>query len=129
MNTYLDKHPEIFMATGREPHFFGTDFYLPSNIRDERTYLSLFATANNEKRVGEKSSRYLSSKRAAAEIKEFQPSASIIIMLRNPVEMIYSSHNYFFNIGIEDLDDFKAALEAEEDRKRGLRLPMGLDSR
>jgi hypothetical protein len=129
MKTYLDKHPEIFVAPGREPHFFGTDFYLPSDIRDERTYLSLFATANNEKRVGEKSVRYLSSKRAAAEIKEFQPSASIIIMLRNPVEMIYSLHNHIFNLGFEDLDDFKAALEAEEDRKRGLRLPMGLDSR
>ncbi len=129
MKIYLDKHPEIFMAPGREPYFFGTDFYLPSDIRDERTYLSLFATANNEKRVGEKSVRYLSSKRAAAEIKEFQPSASIIIMLRNPVEMIYSFHNIFFNQGIEDLDDFKAALEAEEDRKRGLRLPNGLDSR
>ena len=50
-------------------------------------------------------------------------------MLRNPVEMIYSFHNILFNLGIEDLDDFKAALEAEEDRKRGLRLPMGLDSR
>ncbi len=129
MKTYLDKHPEIFMPPGREPHFFGTDFYLPSYIRDERTYLSLFATANNEKRVGEKSARYLSSKRAAAEIKEFQPSASIIIMLRNPVEMIYSFHNILSNNGFEDLDDFKAALEAEEDRKRGLRLPMGLDSR
>jgi len=129
MKTYLDKHPEIFIARGREPHFFGTDFYSPSYIRDERTYLSLFATANNEKRVGEKSVRYLSSKRAAAEIKEFQPSASIIIMLRNPVEMIYSFHNHLFNQGFEDLDDFKAALEAEEDRERGLRLPMGLDSR
>ncbi len=129
MKTYLDKHPEIFMAPGREPYFFGTDFYLPSRIRDERTYLSLFATASNEKRVGEKSTRHLSSKRAAAEIKEFQPSASIIIMLRNPVEMIYSLHNILFNRGIEDLDDFKAALEAEEDRKRELRLPMGLDSR
>jgi len=129
MKIYLDKHPEIFMAPGMEPHFFGKDIYFPSYIRDERTYLSLFATANNEKRVGEKCAGYLFSKRAAAEIKEFQPSASIIIMLRNPVEMIYSLHNLVFNRGDEDLDDFKAALEAEEDRKRGLRLPMGLDSR
>ncbi len=117
------------MAPGREPHFFGTDFYSPSYIRDERTYLSLFATASNEKRVGEKSVRYLSSKRAASEIKEFQSSASIIIMLRNPADMIYSFHNHLFNHGFEDLDDFKAALDVEEDRKRGLKLPNGLDSR
>ncbi len=129
MKTYLERHPEIFMPAGSEPTFFGADRCSPLYIRDERTYLSLFARTENEKRVGEKSANYLTSKRAAAEIKEFQPSASIIIMLRNPVEMIYSFHNHLFNLGIEDLDDFKAALEAEEDRKRGLRLPMGLDSR
>ena len=107
MKTYLDKHPEIFMAPGREPNFFGTDFYSSMQARDEQTYLSLFATAINEKRVGEKSAGYLYSKRAAAEIKEFQPSASIIIMLRNPVEMVYSLHNLRFNTGVEDLDDFR----------------------
>jgi len=127
MKTYLEKHPEIFMPPAGDPEFFGTDLYYPMKVRNEQTYLSLFATAINEKRVGEKSANYLTSKRAAAEIKEFQPSASIIIMLRNPVEMIYSLHNYLFNLGFEDLDDFKAALEAEEDRKRGPKLPNGLD--
>jgi hypothetical protein len=127
MKTYLEKHPEIFMPALGEPHFFGTDLYSPRYIRDEQTYLSLFAGAENEKRVGEKSVRYLSSKRAAAEIKEFNSSASIIIMLRNPVDMIYSLHNHLFNLGFEDLADFKAALEVEEDRKQGLNLPNGLD--
>jgi hypothetical protein len=127
MKTYLERHPEIFMPAVREPTFFGADRCSPLYIRDERTYLSLFARTENEKRVGEKSVRYLSSKRAAAEIKEFQPSASIIIMLRNPVDMIYSYHNHLFNHGFEDLVDFKAALEAEEERKRGLKLPNDLD--
>ncbi|MDV2502786.1 MAG: sulfotransferase domain-containing protein [bacterium] len=130
MKVFLWEHPEIFMAAGREPHFFGTDLHSPMFIRDERTYLSLFARANNEKRVGEKSVLYLYSRHAASEIKEFQLSASIIIMLRNPVDMLYSLHGHRLHItGREDILDFETALEAEEDRKRGLRIPAGTSPR
>ena len=124
MKNYLEKHPEIFMPrSDREPNFFGTDLVHPDFIKDEPAYLSLFAGANNEKRVGEKSTHYLYSKQAASEITKFQPSASIIIMLRNPVDQLYSLHNLLLYIGRENIVDFEAALEAEEDRKRGLRLP------
>lgn len=115
--------------TDREPHFFGTDLYDRRYIRDEQLYLSLFAEAKDEKRVGEKSTRYLYSKLAAAEIKEYQPSASIIIMLRNPVDQLYSMHYLRLYIGREDLVDFEAVLEAEEDRRRGLRLPDSINLR
>jgi hypothetical protein len=126
MRTYLGKHPEIFMVTDVKPHFFGTDLDSPTFIRDEQEYLSLFAGAKNEKRIGEESPRYLYSRRAAAEIKAYQPSARIIIMLRNPVEMLYSLYSNNLNFGLEDIVDFEAALEAEKDRKRGLRLPSSL---
>ena len=126
MKRYLGEHPEIFMPrSDREPHFFGTDLYKRTFIRDEQSYLSLFAEAKNEKRVGEKSVRYLYSERAAAEIKKFQPSASIIIMLRNPVDQLHSNHYLRVYRGVDNLVDFEAALEAEEDRSRGLRLPAG----
>ncbi len=115
--------------TDREPHFFGTDVYRRTYIRDEQAYLSLFAEAKDEKRVGEKSTRYLYSKLAAAEIKEYQPSASIIIMLRNPVDHLYSMHKQHIYRGRENLVDFEAALEAEEDRRRGLRLPDSISLR
>jgi hypothetical protein len=126
MRTYLGKHPEIFMVYDVKPHFFGTDLDSPPFIRDEQEYLSLFAGANNEKRVGEKSPRCLYSRRAAAEIKAYQPSARIIIMLRNPVDMLYSLYNNSLNFGLEDIVDFEAALEAENDRKLGKRLPPSL---
>lgn len=124
MKTYLEEHPEIFMPPSRfEPNFFGADLPGTGHIRDELTYLSLFAGANNEKRVGEKSPTYLYSKQAASEIKGFLPSASIIIMLRNPVDMVYSRHSFRVYMERENLADLKDALEAEEDRKRGLHLP------
>jgi sulfotransferase family protein len=123
MQDYLGQHPEIFMPEMKEAHFFGADLDAPVFFRDEKKYLALFTKAQNEKRVGEASVYYLYSKRAATEIKAFAPDASIIAMLRNPVEMIYSLHSQRLYNGNEDIEDFEAALDAEEDRKRGLRLP------
>jgi hypothetical protein len=121
---YLKQHPEIFMSEVKEPHFFGTDLVRPFSIRNEQEYLSLFSKARNAKRVGEASVGYLLSKRAALEIKKFCPSARIIIMLRNPVDMIYAGHSELVYGGVEDILDFEAALNAEEDRRRGLRVPV-----
>ena len=124
MKVYLEKHPEIFMPPSRfEPNFFGADLPGAGSIRDELTYLSLFAGANNEKRVGEKSPMYLYSKQAASRIKRFLPSASIIIMLRNPADMVYSLHSFLVYVERENLIDLKDALDSEEDRKRGIRVP------
>ena len=127
MRNYLHEHPEIFMARPfHGNHIFATDLFRPNFIRDKQSYLSLFDEAQDEKRVGEKSAGYLYSKRAAVEIKEFQSSAKIIIILRNPVDMVYSSHSRHVYFGSENIFDFEAALEAEEDRRRGLRLPKGI---
>jgi len=120
---YLKQHPEIYLPGEKELHFFGSDLDLRVNRPNRSQYLSLFADAKDEKRVGEASVWYLYSKNAAAEIKEFNPSAAIIIMLRNPVDMLYSLHSQFLYNGNENISDFRSALDAENDRKRGLRIP------
>jgi predicted DNA-binding protein len=124
MYQYLKKHPEIFMPDEwKEPYFFGSDlsFRKPRMTREQ--YLSLFSRVRDEKRIGEASVLYLYSKHAAKEIKEFCPESSIIIMLRNPVDMIYSWHSELLYEGSENIEDFASALDAMEDRKRGLRIP------
>lgn len=123
LSYYLKQHPEIFMPEKKEPHFFGSDLNSRQFVRDETHYLSLFNDASSEKRVGEASVWYLYSREAAVEIKKFCPSASIIIMLRNPTDMLYSQHRQFLFNGNEDILDFEAALEAETDRKWGKRIP------
>lgn len=123
MHQYLRQHPDIFMPERKEAHFFGTDLESPHFIRDQTDYLSLFAEAQNEKRIGEASVWYLYSHRAAQEIHDFNPEASIIVMLRNPVDMIYALHSQRLHSGNENIDDFSEALAAEEDRKKGLRIP------
>ena len=128
MSEYLKQHPEIFVSEPKEPHFFGTDLKSLwsdrfERYRDKDKYLSLFADVRDEKRVGEASPWYLYSRQAAVEIKQFNPVSRIIIMLRNPVEMVYSLHGQQLYNGNEDIFDFEEALEAEEDRRNGRRLP------
>jgi len=122
----LDQHPEIFVPRRKEIHYFGSDLDSPNYLRDTEKYFSLFADARDAKRVGEASVWYLFSKCAAAEIKNFCSDARIIIMLRDPVEMIYSLHSQHLYNGTEDIEDFAEALDAEEDRKRNRRLPQGV---
>ena len=120
---YLSQHPEVFLPEEKEAHYFATDLILPGTRRDEQEYLAHFAAARSEKRVGHSFNWYLFSSRAAAEIKEFNPAVNIIIMLRNPVDMIYSLHSQRLYSGTEDIEDFREAIEADEERRRGLRMP------
>jgi hypothetical protein len=124
MYRYLKAHPDIFMSDVKEPYFFGSDliYRMPRMTMD--TYLSLFRMVRNEKKIGEASVTYLYSRKAAREINAFNQSVKIIIMLRNPVEMIYSLHSQCLYTGTEDIVDFVSALEAEEDRKKNLRIPQ-----
>jgi hypothetical protein len=123
MAEYLGRHPSLFMAP-KELHFFGTDLSILSRRSLNLTgYLGIFADATAGQRIGEASVWYLYSRRAATEIKAFRPDARIIIMLRNPTDMIYSQHSQFLYNGNEDIKEFQSAIAAESERKRGQRIP------
>ena len=122
----LAAHPEIFVPERKELHHFGSDLYSPTYVRNLDEYLNLFAASGNAKRVGEASVWYLYSNKAATEIKNFVPEASVIIMLRNPVDMLYSLHSQHLYNGAEEIAEFAEALDAETDRKKGFRLPQGV---
>lgn len=120
---YLKLHPDVFLSEVKEPHFFGADLYFKKiwYNNDERQYLSYFEGVKNEKRVGEASTSYLYSLRAAEEIKKFSPKADIIIILRNPPDMMYSLHSEMLFDCREDIQDFKQALEAgKRDKKKNI---------
>src|SRR5580704_895448 len=96
ISNYLSKHPDIFMARKEMHHFggdlrFGRQFYR----RDTREYLSEFNSRRDQSRAGEASVWYLFSHQAASEIKSFNPDARIIVLLREPVEMLYSLYFTF----------------------------------
>jgi len=117
---YLSAHPDIFMAR-KEMHHFGHDLRFGGQIyrRNRADYLQEFAAWNGQARAGEASVWYLFSANAAEEIKAFNPRARIIIMLREPTEMLYSLYNQFRLDGNEHLPTFAEALTAEDDRLAG----------
>ena len=122
---YLRAHPQVFMPFHKEPMHFGSDLdaRYARMTRDE--YLALFADARTDQRVGEASPWYLYSTTAASEIHEFNPAAQIIVMLRNPVDVMHAQHAQLLFNHREDLADFEAALAAEPDRRAGRRIPAG----
>lgn len=123
MAQYLEAHPDIYMAR-KEMNVFGADLRFGAQFyrRDLPAYLAEFAARNGESRAGEASVWYLFSRQAAAEIKAFNPEARIIIMLREPAEMLYSLYYQFRFDGNEHLPSFEEALAAEDERRAGRRL-------
>lgn len=119
---YLARHPLVYMPR-KELHYFGSDLHFTAPRISYDDYASHFAAARAEDVVGEASVWYLYSTRAAREIREFLPEARIIIMLRNPVDMLWSLHSQMLFTLNEDIPDFEQALAAEPERARGERLP------
>jgi sulfotransferase family protein len=119
--TYLGSHPEIFTSSPKEPHYFAPDVGFPERVETQEDYLKCFAGENGEKRAGEGSTWYLRSNCSAVKIKEFNRDAQIIIMLRNPVEMMYSMYCHLRLGGREPYPSFRAALEQPSSQR-----PVGL---
>ena len=123
MDQYLSLRADVFMAR-KEMHFFGSDLHFGPQFyrRDEAAYLAEFNGWKDQKHAGESSVWYLFSTQAAAEIKAFNPDARIIIMLRDPVEMLHSMYYTFLWDGNEQLPTFEEALLAQDDRRAGRRI-------
>jgi hypothetical protein len=62
---------------------------------------------------------------AAREIHDFKPAMRIMVVLRNPVDVMYAQHSQLIYNVIEDIPDFAGALAAEPDRRAGRRIPPG----
>lgn len=125
MHDYLDKHPQIFMSMIKEPMYFCTDFRATDAGWSRERYLRLFENAGEALYAGESSVFYLLSAAAAREIHAWQPRAKLIVMLRDPVDLLASHHNQIVFEGYETEKDFRRALDREAERRtahRGLHL-------
>jgi hypothetical protein len=121
----LRRHPQIFMPFHKEPLYFGDDLTRRYGRYTEAEYLHLFDPAKPGQKAGEASTWYLYSVSAAREIHDFNPDMRIMVVLRNPVDVMYAQHSQLIYNVIEDIPDFAAALAAEPDRRAGRRIPPG----
>ncbi|MBI2487107.1 MAG: sulfotransferase [Deltaproteobacteria bacterium] len=127
---YLNQHPEIYMSPLKEPKYFSSSVVRfphsgPGDIEvDKRViktwnnYVELFSSVSGEKRIGEASPDNLYFyEHVAPLIKQTNPGAKIIIILRNPTERAFSAYTHLVKYGRETLS-FEEALEIEEQRKK-----------
>lgn len=124
MRTYLDGHPQIFMAKN-EPRFFSTDLranWAPNPT--EREYHEMFRSASERHiAVGDSSPIYLFSKAAVPNILNFSPNAKFVVMLRRPVDMVRSLHQRLLFDGLETEPDFEKAWRLQAPRSHGRQVP------
>jgi len=138
---FLAQHPEVYMSPIKEPNYFADDIDLTALrpevqsrmkllnipewlrgdmknhihrafIRDPRQYEALFRFGDAAHVRGEASASYLYSATAAKNIAAYNPSAKIIMVLRNPVERAYSHYLMDQRMAVTDLS-FEEALAAD----------------
>jgi hypothetical protein len=121
---YLAEHPRIGMSSRKEPNYFaalGRDY----DVASLDDYLKLFAKARDKDclAIGEGSTNTIYTPGALERLKAFEPNAKIVIMLRNPIELIQSLHSYDLFKMQEDVEDFEEAWHLQEVRAKGQRIP------
>jgi hypothetical protein len=124
LSEFLRGHPNVFFSQPKEINFFATDF--PNNriVTTFEKYKALFHEVQpNHLRVGEGSVWYLYSREAVQNIYEYNPKAKLIVMLRNPVDLVHSLHSQLLLSIDEDEKDFESAWNLQELRKSGKRIP------
>jgi len=129
---YLRQHPEVFMPEVKEPRFFAyvddpPEMVGPGDeVSNEKAgavytwenYCALFSEAEGANAIGEASVNYLYSETAPHRISECLSDVQLIAVLRNPIERAYSHYLHLLRSGREPYRDFRAALDAEETRRR-----------
>jgi len=123
---YIRQHPEIYMSPSKEPRFFafenetfdfkgpGDDLEMAKTSLEE--YQQLFANVVHEKAIGEATTMYLWSPKAAQSIKNHLPDAKLIAIARDPVERAYSNYLHLVQAGREPLANFSDAIQQEPRR-------------
>lgn len=124
LSEYLRQHPNIFMSSPKEPHYFAEDLDNYRYVKTLPEYQSLFNSATDQHHcVGEASVFYLFSRVALSKIRDRYPHAKIIVMLRNPVDLVYSFHSELLHTANETVQSFPEAWTLQEKRKQGYMVP------
>lgn len=123
---YLGEHPQILISSPKEPHYFSTDLKTKTAIRALNQYARCFKSGNRQYRaVGDASTSYLYSEVALANILKMNSAAKFIVLLRNPIDLVWSLHAELVSGLAEDETDFLGAWKLQELRSRGHQIPFG----
>ncbi|MBO72093.1 MAG: hypothetical protein CMD35_00615 [Flavobacteriales bacterium] len=123
LHYYLSQHPELNLSP-KEIHFFGKDLGYKVNRPTLDEYQSHFKETGLN---GDGSVWYLYSDSIYQELSELNIHPKIIVLLRNPIEVSYALHSQNIVDANENVSDFEKALQLEDIRKKGDKLPPYVD--
>ena len=117
---YLDNCPNIGMASKKEVHFFDFSYW-----RNVSWYRAQFPFKSKKKKfeeknrelflIGEASPLYIFHPLVPKRIKKILPTAKLIVIMRNPVDMAYSHYQHYKRRGLEKMS-FEETID--DDKRR-----------
>ena len=117
---YLARHPQVFLARDKEPHFFAPAKWCGRPTPGRAQYEALFEGAHGFRAIGEASTGYLYYPESPRLIHELIPDCRIVAILRNPVERAFSGYCHELREGVETVS-FEQALAEERQHLRIIR--------
>lgn len=115
LHLYLQQHPDIFMSSPKELHFFSDDTRYPHALADYRQFFVPGADATYR---GESSTTYMLFPKVAQRIEATIPDPKFIFVLRNPIDRVWSHYRWLKTAGSERRplrEAFFADLHADPD--------------
>ena len=134
---YLSQHPDIyFPTTVKESNYFvfcnreydtngpGSpkeifNYLYGRSINNFTEYKSLFKSVKDEMVIGEVCPRYLYYDNASKNLKEFNPEAKIIVILRNPVERAFSHYKMLASRSLAPYNFYRELQEEDQRISQG----------
>lgn len=121
---YLSTHPAVHPSFPKEPHYFIEPHWHRHPAKSLDEYLNLFSGADSNKKVFlDSSALHIYSSAALKKMYQFNSDAKIIVMLRNPIDMVVSFQQYSHRTFVETDSDFNQAWAKQNDRAEGKNLP------
>tara|TARA_B100000161_G_scaffold265467_1_gene241838 strand:+ start:1028 stop:1885 length:858 start_codon:yes stop_codon:yes gene_type:complete len=118
---YITQHPKVFIPNIKEPHFFSnikqtTTTRVINNIKE---YSQLYKNRKEQYLCDGSTSYLFFSKRTALKIKKYNKHAKIILLLRNPIDRLYSHYLMAKEMVGEEVNDIRFVINEDYRTKQG----------
>ena len=98
LHLFLHQHPDIYMSSPKELHFFSDDSRYPHELADYRQFFTAGAGTSYR---GESSTTYMFFPDVAERIGTTIPDPRFIFVLRNPIDRVWSHYRWLKAAGSE----------------------------
>ncbi|MFT6286164.1 MAG: hypothetical protein ACJA09_000907 [Alcanivorax sp.] len=110
---WLQQHPDTFLPH-KEPNFLSRDIFdardVPGAMKDWSEYLARLMPPEQQRKItGESTPRYFYSDLALDILCRHPSQPRLIVILRNPIDLVYSLHGQMVREGVETETDFSRA--------------------